>query len=322
MAVIALSILSLVLFVVVALQYHERRTLNRDIHYIADKLHEIVSDRSVQKLLHQTDNLNLRRVLEGINRLQEEQQRASAEYARTEISMRRMLSNISHDLRTPLTVISGYVEILTNRTDILPEERTVLLGKVSDKVQEVIGMINTFFDLAKLESGDRELSLSRIHLNEICRKNILSFYHVLEDRGFEVELAIPEEPIYAYANEDALDRILNNLISNAIQYGNDGLMLGLVLRAKGDDVYIEVSDRGKGIQEPNQDFIFERLYTLEDSRNRKFQGSGLGLTITKRLIELMHGTITVTSKPYVNTTFSVRLKRMTFGTEQERVRIL
>jgi len=316
MAVIMLSIVSVVLLAVVVYQYQARLTLRRDIRYIADKLHEIVDEHSAQKLLHQTDTQELQRVLEGINLMQEEYQRASAEYARTEISMRRMLSNISHDLRTPLTVISGYVEMLMHRSDISTEERTALLGKVTDKVQEVIDMINTFFDLAKLESGDRELTLSRVQLNEVCRRNILSFYDVLSDNGFQVDINIPDEPIYTYANEEALDRILNNLISNAIQYGGEGLMLGLTLRVDNDAVYIEVHDRGKGIQELHQDYIFERLYTLEDSRNRKYQGSGLGLTITKRLIELMYGTITVTSKPYENTTFSVRLKRMTFGISQ------
>jgi len=313
MAVIVLSILCLVLIVIILLQYYSRLTLQRDIRYITSKLHEIVTDRSVEKLLHHTNLKELQRLLEGINLLQEEHQRVGAEYARTEISMRRMLSNISHDLRTPLTVISGYIEILMHRSDISTEERSMLLEKVKSKVQEVIGMINTFFDLAKLESGDRELALSSVPLNELCRRNVLSFYHVLTESGFNVEVSIPEEPIYAYANEEALDRVLNNLISNAIQYGGDGLLLEVVLRAENDAVFIEVSDRGKGIDELHQDYIFERLYTLEDSRNRKFQGSGLGLTITKRLIELMHGTIKVTSKPYEKTTFSVRLERLKYG---------
>lgn len=74
-------------------------------------------------------------------------------------------------------------------------------------------MISSFFDLAKLESGDQELTLSRIALNEVCRRNILAYYDVLSDNGFDVEIDIPDEPIYVYANEEALDRILNNLIS-------------------------------------------------------------------------------------------------------------
>lgn len=316
MAVIALSLLSAVFIGIAMVQYQARRKLHRELRYIADKLQEIAADRSDEKLLLASDTQALRSLLEGIHVLQEEQQHARSEYARTEISMRRMLSNISHDVRTPLTVIAGYVEMLVHRSDISPKERAALLGKVSDKVQEVIGMINTFFDLAKLESGDRELPLSRIHLNEVCRRNMLAFYDVLTSSSFDVQIHIPDDPIYVYANEEALDRVLNNLISNAIHYGSDGRMLGLTVRAEGDAVYIDVTDRGQGIQELHQDHIFERLYTLEDSRNRKYQGSGLGLTITKRLIELMQGGITVTSKPYVNTTFTVQLKRMTYDTRQ------
>ena len=316
MLIVAMSLLILALIAVIAYQYQASRKLRSDIHYIANKLNEILADRSVQKLLHQTETPELRELLTGINRMQEEQQRARAEYVRTEMAMRRMLSNISHDLRTPLTVIAGYVELLMHRRDMAPEERAVQMGKVADKVQEVIGLINIFFDLAKLESGDEELDLSLVQLNEVCRRNILSFYDVLADSGFEVEIHIPDEPVFVYANEEALDRVLNDLISNAIRYGGDGRMLGLAMRADEETVYVEVTDRGKGIDEHHRDHIFERLYTLEDSRNRRYQGSGLGLTITKRLVELMHGSITVSSKPYEKTTFTISLKRMTYGTDQ------
>ena len=313
MIVAVLSMLCAALAAAAAVQYQARRKLAREIRYISDKLREIAADRSPQKLLLHTDTRELRELLTGINLLQEERQREGAGYARTEMAMRRMLSNISHDLRTPLTVISGYVEMMMNRADLSPGERAVLMDKVSGKVREVIGMINAFFDLAMLESGDKELPLSRVHLNEVCRRNILSFYDVLTDSGFDVEIDIPDEPLYALANEEALDRVLNNLISNAIRYGGDGRMLGLAVRAEDEAVRIDVIDRGQGIQEAHQDHIFERLYTLEDSRNRKYQGSGLGLTITKRLVELMNGTISVASTPYERTVFTVRLKRMNHG---------
>lgn len=213
MIVMALSMLSVVLAAAAAVQYQARRRLERDVRYITEKLNEMATEHSAQKLLHQTEVQELRDLLTGINRMQEERQRDGAEYARTQMAMRRMLSNISHDLRTPLTVISGYVELLMHRKDITPEEHAELLRKISAKVQEVIGMISSFFDLAKLESGDQELTLSRIALNEVCRRNILAYYDVLSDNGFDVEIDIPDEPIYVYANEEALDRILNNLIS-------------------------------------------------------------------------------------------------------------
>lgn len=111
------------------------------------------------------------------------------------------------------------------------------------------------------------------------------------------------------AHEEALDRILNNLLSNAVRHGGDGKVIGLGLREDERFVYVDVWDKGKGIREAHTDRVFERLYTLEDSRNRDYQGSGLGLTITKRLAEKMGGDILLDSRPHEKTTFTVKLRR-------------
>jgi signal transduction histidine kinase len=312
MMIIVLSSLALVFALIIIAQWVAHRSMRRQIQYMTDKLSEIVMDESSERLLIMTDNKELRALLVSINLLLEQRKGSSVQYASKEISLRRMISNISHDIRTPLTIVSGYIETLLLRTDITPDERVILLEKVFKKSQEVIGMINAFFDLTKLESGDRVVPLSRIQMNEVCRQSILSYYDVLSASGLEVVIEIPDEPIYAYANEAALERILNNLISNAIHYGGEGQMLGLTLHADSSFVYVDVKDNGKGIQEIDQDHIFERLYTLEDSRNRNYQGSGLGLTITKRLVELLQGHISVKSKPYEGTIFTVQLRKMTF----------
>lgn len=140
----------------------------------------------------------------------------------------------------------------------------------------------------------------------------MSFYDILTNKGFEVNINIPSENIYALVNEEAMDRILNNLISNVIRYGYEGKCLGLNLSGDKEWVYIDIWDRGRGIDEIHKERIFERLYTLEDSRNKEFQGSGLGLTITKRLVESMNGEITLSSTPYEKTTFSMKLKRINY----------
>ncbi|MNJ58294.1 Alkaline phosphatase synthesis sensor protein PhoR [compost metagenome] len=127
----------------------------------------------------------------------------------------------------------------------------------------------------------------------------------------EAVIEIPDHPIYAYGNEEALERIFANLLSNAIRYGRDGQTLGLTLFADESHVKVEIWDRGKGIQEQNLERVFERMFTLEESRNRSFQGSGLGLTITKRLVEAMDGTILLHSIPYQKTTFTIQLQRAT-----------
>ncbi|MNC56896.1 Sensor histidine kinase RcsC [compost metagenome] len=154
--------------------------------------------------------------------------------------------------------------------------------------------------------------MSRVELGEVCRRNILSFYDILNAKGSGVEIEIPDEAMYMMGNEEALDRILSNLLSNAIKYGDAGGVLGLKLYSDGDQVCIEVWDKGKGIAESHKDKVFERLYTLEDSRNRDYQGSGLGLTITKRLTEQMNGSITLHSKPHVKTAFTLSFRRLTF----------
>ncbi|MNJ61864.1 Alkaline phosphatase synthesis sensor protein PhoR [compost metagenome] len=134
----------------------------------------------------------------------------------------------------------------------------------------------------------------------------------MTSQGIEAEIEIPQDPLYAHANESAIDRILDNLISNAIRYGSEGKTLGIRLRHDEHWLYIEVWDRGKGIHEIHQSRVFERMYTLEDSRNKLYQGSGLGLTITKRLVQNMGGDITLYSRAYDKTVFTVQLKRLNY----------
>lgn len=294
------------------LQYRSKKNDQSNLMYLHKKLQRIINEQTDEKLLLHTDREDMKQLLIQINRLLEHNQKIIASYNKTEISMRKMLSNISHDLKTPLTVVLGYIEIMLNDQNRSQEETAELLQKVHGKTVEVLDLIKKFFDLAKLESGDKDIPLTRVNMNEICRKNILNFYEVLTSKGFEVAIEIPEANIYALGNEEELGRILNNLISNAIQYGLEGKVLGLTLRTDERSVYVDVWDKGKGISALHKDLVFERMYTLEDSRNKSYQGSGLGLTITKRLVEKMDGQIFVNSQPYEKTTFTVKLNRILY----------
>ncbi|MEQ7050561.1 sensor histidine kinase [Paenibacillaceae sp. P-4] len=306
-----LSICMVILLIVVYTQHANHSRRNRQLTEIQKKLEQIHRTQSAEKLLLFTDDKKIIGVIEQINELLVDHEKALANYAKTEIAMRKMISNISHDLKTPLTVVLGYLETLNLSSErISDEERNRLLTRVHGKTVEVIELIHTFFDLAKLESGDKHVELTRVDMSELCRKNILQFYERLTKRGFEVDIQIPEASLYARGNEDALDRILNNLISNAIEYGADGRVLGIALRSDDTHLFVDVWDRGKGIPEQHQDRVFERMYTLEDSRNKNYEGSGLGLTITKRLAESMGGSIELHSKPFKKTIFTIKLLRM------------
>lgn len=297
---------------IVYFQYRSQKAYKIKIKYISEKLNNIHIKGTNEKMLVVTDDPVLKSLLVEINNTLGRNRKVLANSAKYEIAMKKMLSNISHDLKTPLTVVLGYIETIKLDPTISSEERGVLLSKVQNKTMELLELINKFFDLAKLESEDQDISLTRVNMNEVCKKNILAFYDILTTKGFEVNIDIPEKKIYALGNEEALERIMNNLISNVIKYGYEGNVLGLSLRCDEQFIYVDVWDRGKGIDETHQDQVFERMYTLEDSRNKLYQGSGLGLTITKRLVEKLGGDISLQSKPYEKTTFSFKLKRITY----------
>ncbi|WEZ07071.1 sensor histidine kinase [Priestia flexa] len=292
--------------------FQSRVKQRTEVKYIRNKLRAIIDEETGERLLLYTDDKYIKSLLIQINRLLEHNQKTVANYNNIELSMRKMLSNISHDLKTPLTVILGYSEIINNDKNLSAEKVMSLLKTINLKTVEVLDLINRFFELVKLESGDKKLNSSRVDICEISRKIILDYYEILINKEFEVAIEVPEEPVFVRGDEDAIERIFNNLISNAIQYGSDGKMIGLKLRTDENNVYIDVSDKGKGINELHKDRVFERMYTLEDSRNTNYQGSGLGLTITKRLVEQMGGSISLNSVPFQKTTFTVGLKRIRF----------
>lgn len=290
--------------VIVYQQISFRRTTRRALADIASKLKQILDDDTDEGVLVFTSNEALRELSAQINRLLEAHKKVKAEFRHAEISSKKMLSNISHDIKTPMTVVLGYLEMLRLNGTAAPE----MLEKAEQKAQSVMALINEFFTLAKLEAGDMDVTCVPLQLNEICRASLLDFYELLQQHAFAVEADIPETPVYAQANREAVRRILQNLIANAIRYGADGHYLKLSVRTQGAFALIEITDRGKGVEKAFAKDVFDRLFTMEDSRNRQVQGNGLGLTIAKNLALQMGGDITLESKPHVQTVFTVRLK--------------
>lgn len=275
---------------------------------ISQKLEEIQDTDSDENVMVFTDNKVLMDLVAQINRLLENQRKVKVDYRRSEISSKKMLSNISHDIKTPMTVILGYLEIMRLNSS---GENEMLL-KVEQKAQRVMELINQFFTLAKLEAGDTEIEISKIDVCEACRENVLDFYELLTQKEFQVQVDIPEEAVFVRGNKDALQRILFNLISNVVRYGSDGKYIRMFLRSDEKYIYIDVVDKGKGIERGFAQNVFERLFTMEDSRNREIQGNGLGLTIAQNLAHQLGGKITLESEPNVKTTFTVKLRKFSY----------
>ncbi len=294
----------ILLFIILYQQFYYTNDIQAKVKKISAKLSDIVENDSDEQIMVFTDNKTLMDLIGQINRLLQNRQKIKRDFRKQEISSKKMLSNISHDIKTPMTVILGYLEIMRlNHAD------DDTLRKVETKAEQVMELVNQFFTLAKLEAGDMNIEIGKINISELCRESILSFYDILLGKDFVVEIFIPEKDIFVQGEKDAIERILSNLISNAVRYGSDGKYISLTLRESGHHVYIDVVDKGKGIEKEFSQSIFERLYTMEDSRNRKIQGNGLGLTIAKSLANQLGGEIFLDSELNVKTIFTVKLKK-------------
>lgn len=286
----------------------EKRKILQQLHGITSDLEQILSKDTDEKIMLFTDEKKISALIEQLNRALEVSQKVRVDYRKLDLKSKYMLSNISHDLKTPLTVIQGYLEIMTMDEN----NNTKMLNKVTAKTNQLMELMGKFFTLAKIEAGDIDLTKTTILLCEFCRANVIDYYDILVENEFQVDIQIPEKEIQVFSNEDALKRILNNLITNAIRYGNEGKYLGFVIQEKEKEIIIEVIDKGRGIKKSETERIFDRLYTMDDSRNQLIQGNGLGLTIVKELAEKINAKIHVESEAYVRTAFILTLEKIDY----------
>ena len=303
-----IGILAAICILLAAVSVRENRkykALEDNVKKVASQMERILDEDTDEKVMEFTGSREVAGLIMQANRMLNDRQRMQAEYKRAGIEAQRLLSNISHDIKTPLTVILGYLEILIMNG----AGETATLLKIQKKASQLMELVEEFFTLSKIEAGDMDLGLSKISLSEICRQSIADFYSILTERGTQVEIEIPKGDIYVYGNEDAIRRILFNLITNAIRYGLDGKYLGIFLIPGEEEVEIRVRDKGKGIDKENAAHVFDRLYTMEDSRNKEMHGNGLGLSIARTLAGRMGGDITLDSVPGQETVFTLKMKR-------------
>lgn len=203
---------------------------------------------------------------------------------------------------------AAYIELIVKDTK---RPAYVLADKLELKNFKVMdGRTIRIYDI-RISASEiaKELALNEVELISIGRKSVLCFYEILTRKEFKVDVVIPEEDVYVRGNRESIGRIVNNLLSNAIRYGGDGKYLGFFLEEEKDFIRIDVVDKGKGIEKQFASNVFDRLYTVEDSRNRNIQGNGLGLTIARNLARQMGGDVVLDSQPGIRTVFTVKLRR-------------
>lgn len=198
-------------------------------------------------------------------------------------TLKQGIANMSHDLRTPLTSIIGYLKLLKLNT-IDKEEA---LEIIENKTRKLNVLINDFFELASIETEDYELEMVKINLTNIVRDEILSLYESFERKGIEPKICIPDKPIFIMGDKDSLDRIIDNLLSNTLKYADE--VIEIKLEECDDKVIFQISNICTGIDEKDVYHMFDRFYMADKVRMGK--GVGLGLSIVKSLMEKMNGVV-------------------------------
>lgn len=216
--------------------------------------------------------------------------------SRAEHEFKEEITNISHDLRTPLTSIAGYVQMLESENTPV-EKKAEYYNIIRRRIETLIKMLDELFEFTKIESDEYSLQLEKINVNNVLVDVISQFYYDFLSKGEEPSIQMPSTSIYIHADKDALTRIFQNLIKNYLNHGTGSISISL--KEEGNHVCIKFKNYAPNIDSAEADRLFQRFYTVDKSRTRKT--TGLGLSIVKNLVIKLNGEI----KAYVEDSFLV-----------------
>lgn len=276
---------------------------------ITKEMQEIQKDLTQNQSLHlPIPNRNLEKVLCSFNSTLEEIRKERQKYEKREKEFRRQIENISHDLRTPLTVILGYLKFMKKSDNELIMDKTLAeeLEIIEHKAETMKVLVDQFYDFSRLNAGDYGFTLNNVDISRTLRESLMGNYQVLEQSHLAIEVNIPEYPVWVIGDGSALERIFLNLLQNAGRYADSFLSISI----KEDDENISISfiNDTKMLSEDDIPHLFDRFYMQDSSRNQG--GTGLGLTVAKSLAEEMDGIldVSIAYKEPLTICFELRMK--------------
>ncbi len=213
----------------------------------------------------------------------------------TEKMRNAFLANVSHDLRTPMTTIAGFVDSMLSGA-IPPEKTPEYLEIVSSEVHRLSRLVSQILDISKLESGDRKFTNGRFDICEVARLILISFEQKIEAKKLDVQFECDEDDMFAYGDKDAIHQVLYNLCDNAQKFSREGGVYRIAIHAVSrETIEVTVYNEGQGIPEEDLPYVFDRFYKSDKSRGLDKTGVGLGLYIVKTILEAQHQKIHVNS---------------------------
>ncbi len=241
-----------------------------------------------------------------LNTMADDIQTLIAKERATEASKNELITNVAHDLRTPLTAVLGYLELIESNPDLDKETRQKYVSIAVAKAKQLRQLIEDLFEFTKFSYGKLALDIERVDIVKLLEQVIDEFYPVFEQHDMECELKVEIKSLMMNGDGALLARLFDNLLNNAAKYGSDGKLVIVELLYTEPVITIKVTNFGPEIPQNEIPLLFEKFYRVEQSRSSSTGGTGLGLAIVKSIVELHGGEVDCTSQNG-HTTFTVRL---------------
>lgn len=224
-----------------------------------------------------------------------------------EKSKNELITNVSHDLRTPLTSVLGYLQLISNKKYTDEAQLKHYVDIAYNKCSNLKLLIDELFEYSKLSNKELKINKVKLKLSELLEQVLLGFIPIFNEASMEYRTAFSNNKIIVDADPILMARLFENIINNSIKYGKAGKYIDIELLAEGNEAVVRFTNYGEAIPEEDLPYIFERLYRAEKSRSNNKSGSGLGLAIVKSIVDIHKGKVTVSSN-ISKTVFEVKLQ--------------
>lgn len=274
--------------------------LKKQIAEITDALSDVKNGNGNRRILSAANEMTAPPAYE-INDIVVSYENRLSTVRQTDATNRQLMTSLSHDVRTPLTTLIGYLDA-AHKGIVTGKDRDDYIETARRKAHELKEYIDVLFDWFKLNSNEFAMEINTVEATELTRKILIDWIPILEDKQIDYNIDIPEQPVQVRLDGDGYMRILNNLIENVIAHSH-GDKIEISLSKQEKNMQIQLADNGIGIKKEDLKHIFERLYKCDREWTEK--GSGLGLSIVHQLVEKMSGTITAESVHGKGTKFTL-----------------
>ncbi|MBS4538395.1 HAMP domain-containing histidine kinase [Clostridium sp. D2Q-11] len=298
----------LILFILNVALYSRWMTkkITKPLSYIIEGLKKMSQKKYNTRLNFEAES-EFANIRDAFNYMVSELERIEVEKNQIEEKKKNMLVDISHDLKTPITTIQGYSKAISEGMVEDDEKKQLYLNTIYNKSIKVTNLIDMLFEYVKLDTMEYKLNITNQDLTEFIRETIAGYYEEIEEKGFELNIDMPEERLFYSFDSRQIERVLSNLISNSIKYNPKGTTLFIKLIYNEDNIEIQVADNGVGIPETLRNNIFDPFVRGDQARSSS-GGSGLGLAISKRIIEKHNGQLILDDDTSL-TKFIIRLPK-------------